>query len=73
MKIIDILKRRTPCFSFEFFPPKTDEGVATLMETAATLVPLEPAFVSVTYGAGGGTRDRTLSVVKAMKNSLGLE
>jgi methylenetetrahydrofolate reductase (NADPH) len=73
MRISDILAARRPCFSFEFFPPKSDEGVASLMETAAALRPLEPAFVSVTYGAGGSTRARTLDVVKAMKHDLGLE
>lgn len=73
MKITDILAKGKPCFSFEFFPPKSDEGVAALMETAASLVPLRPAFVSVTYGAGGSTRTRTIEVVKALKRDLGLE
>jgi len=73
VKITDILARDKPCFSFEFFPPKSDEGVAALMDTAAALVPLKPAFVSVTYGAGGSTRERTIDVVKAMKRELGLE
>lgn len=73
MKIVDILASGKPCFSFEFFPPKSDEGVAALMQAAASLRPLEPGFVSVTYGAGGSTRTRTIDVVKAMKRTLGLE
>jgi methylenetetrahydrofolate reductase (NADPH) len=73
VKICDILTAKRPCFSFEFFPPRSDDGVAGLMETAAALKPLEPGFVSVTYGAGGSTRARTLDIVKAMKHDLGLE
>jgi methylenetetrahydrofolate reductase (NADPH) len=73
MRITEILARERPCFSFEFFPPKTDAGVAALMSAAAQLRSLAPAFVSVTYGAGGSTRARTLDVVKAMHHDLGLE
>ncbi|MCU1346396.1 MAG: metF [Acidimicrobiia bacterium] len=50
-------------FSFEFFPPKTDNAQMSLGHTIAELEPLEPSFVSVTYGAGGSTRDRTRQVV----------
>lgn len=50
-------------FSFEFFPPKTDEAEATLRRTIADLEPLRPSFVSITYGAGGSTRDRTRELV----------
>jgi methylenetetrahydrofolate reductase (NADPH) len=73
LKIIDVLAQQHPCFSFEFFPPKSDQGVAELLKTAATLLPLQPGFVSVTYGAGGSTRTRTLEVVKSLKRDLGLE
>jgi len=73
LKITDILAKDKPSFSFEFFPPKSDEGVGALMETASTLLPLQPAFVSVTYGASGSTRTRTIEVVKALKRDLGLE
>jgi methylenetetrahydrofolate reductase (NADPH) len=73
VRITQILAAKKPCFSFEFFPPKSDDGIRELMITASTLQPLEPAFVSVTYGAGGGNRSRTLDVVKAMKRDLGLE
>jgi methylenetetrahydrofolate reductase (NADPH) len=73
MKIDDILERRTPCFSFEFFPPKTDEGVEKLMETIRALRVLDPAFVSVTYGAGGSSRARTLEVVTRIKGELEIE
>jgi methylenetetrahydrofolate reductase (NADPH) len=73
MKIVDILATRKPSFSFEFFPPRGDDGVKALMDVAATLSPLHPSFISVTYGAGGSTRARTLDVVKAMKRDLKLE
>ena len=61
-----------PTFSFEFFPPKSPEAEQALRERAAELAELRPSFVSVTYGAGGSTRDRTLKVVADLKNQLGL-
>jgi len=66
MRITDALGSRTPVFSFEFFPPKTDQGVENLFATVSVLRELQPAFVSVTYGAGGSTRERTHSTVKRM-------
>ncbi len=75
MKIADALARVYPCFSFEFFPPKNDEGMVQLMDTIARLRRLEPAFVSVTYGAGGTSRERerTLELVTRFKTELGIE
>lgn len=73
MKIAEILRTRRPAFSFEFFPPKSDEAMLALLETVATLRPLGPAFVSVTYGAGGSTRTRTIEVTKTIKRDLGIE
>lgn len=73
MKIRNRLNPSNPCFSFEFFPPKTDEGTANLLKTLEELAPLEPGFVSVTYGAGGSTRDRTVELVTRIKQSTGIE
>lgn len=73
MKIRNRLNPSNPCFSFEFFPPKTDAGTANLMQTLEELSPLEPGFVSVTYGAGGSTRDRTLELVTRIKRDTGIE
>jgi methylenetetrahydrofolate reductase (NADPH) len=73
MRIDDILEERRPVFSFEFFPPKTDEGEQNLWGAAQLLKHEEPSFVSVTYGAGGSTRDRTIGIVKRIKQELGME
>jgi methylenetetrahydrofolate reductase (NADPH) len=73
MRIVDRLRSAAPCFSFEFFPPKTDEGVASLFEVLRDLIELEPGFVSVTYGAGGSTRQRTLDLVSRIKRETGIE
>ncbi|MBI3185813.1 MAG: methylenetetrahydrofolate reductase [NAD(P)H] [Myxococcales bacterium] len=73
MKIRNRLNPSNPCFSFEFFPPKTPEGERSLWETLEDLRELEPGFVSVTYGAGGSTRDRTVSLVTQIKARAGLE
>ena len=62
-----------PCFSFEFFPPKTDEGVAALFESIEDLNRLEPSFVSVTYGAGGTTREGTVEITTRIKRDYGIE
>jgi methylenetetrahydrofolate reductase (NADH) len=71
MKIGELHGRGRPVFSFEFFPPKTVDGVHTLMATVADLEDaLQPDFVSVTYGAGGSTRDRTLDVVARIEKEL---
>jgi methylenetetrahydrofolate reductase (NADPH) len=63
MHIQDIFKARTTTFSFEFFPPKTDQASNELFATIAQLQALQPSFVSVTYGAGGSTRERTHDLV----------
>ena len=73
MRIADRLARGGPTLSFEFFPPKTPEAVERLHETAARLAGLRPAFVSVTYGAGGSTRELTLELVTRIKNDTGIE
>ena len=75
MRIDEILKRDQPVFSVEFFPPKSEEGRATLFETVRVLSELEPDFFSVTYGAGGSTRDRrtTLEITKAIREEHGVE
>jgi methylenetetrahydrofolate reductase (NADPH) len=77
VKIHDILRfakeRGEPVFSFEFFPPKTDEGVTSLFRTVEALRPLGPAYVCVTYGAGGSTRARTVELVKRLKHEVEVE
>jgi len=73
MKIIDVLKQDKPAFSFEFFPPKDNDGFDKLFETIDNLKPLNPAFVSVTYGAGGSTRSKTIGLVGRIKKEIGLE
>ena len=73
MKIIDVLKQDKPAFSFEFFPPKDNDGFAKLFETIDNLKSLNPAFVSVTYGAGGSTRSKTIDLVGRIKKEIGLE
>lgn len=73
MRIIDKLAEPGPIFSFEFFPPKTDQGARNLMETVADLRDaVHPDFVSVTYGAGGSTRERTLEVVTRLQREVGV-
>jgi methylenetetrahydrofolate reductase (NADPH) len=72
MRISDALAAQRPFFSFEFFPPKSDEACEQLLETARTLRELRPAFVSVTYGAGGSTRARTVEVSKRIRSEVGL-
>jgi methylenetetrahydrofolate reductase (NADPH) len=73
MRIDRILEQRRPVFSFEFFPPKTDEGQRTLEGTLETLADDAPDYVSVTYGAGGTTRNRTVEITKSFKQDLGIE
>ncbi len=69
----ELLARGTaPVFSFEFFPPKTDEGEAALWLAIRQLEALRPAFVSVTYGAGGSTRDRTIRVTERIASETTL-
>ena len=73
MKIRNRLNPSKPCFSFEFFPPKTEDGWTNLRKTLEELSGLEPGFVSVTYGAGGSTRDKTLQLVQEIKQTTGIE
>jgi len=63
VKISDLLSSGQPSFSFEFFPPRTPEAEAALAAALVELEPLGPTFVSVTYGAGGSTRERTHELV----------
>ena len=74
MRVDEIIAAKgEPVFSFEFFPPRTDEGERNLRASLEALGPLGPDFVSVTYGAGGSTRDRTVELTKWIKQELGIE
>lgn len=73
MHIADILAAQRPTFSFEFFPPKTAEAAEKLFETIAQLEPCRPSFVSVTYGAGGSTREMTHDLVVRLKTTTSLD
>src|SRR3954447_16487157 len=73
MRIDDTLGNSQPVFSIEFFPPRSDDGVRSLFETVEALKPLAPDFVSVTYGAGGATRDGTVEIATRIKQEHGLE
>jgi methylenetetrahydrofolate reductase (NADPH) len=72
MHIQDIIKQNSTTFSFEFFPPKTSELAESLFQTIRELEPYRPHFVSVTYGAGGSTRELTRQLVLRIKNSTTL-
>jgi len=72
MRISEVLRSGRSCFSFEFFPPKSDDGALTLFNTIEALRPLDPAFVSLTYGAGGSTRTRTVDLAKRIQSEIGL-
>lgn len=71
--IAERLRHKRPVFSFELFPPKTEKGEANLLRALERLAPLEPDFVSVTYGAGGSTRSRTLQLVSRIRENFGIE
>ncbi|HEV7493450.1 methylenetetrahydrofolate reductase [NAD(P)H] [Baekduia sp.] len=73
MRINELLDGDEPTFSFEFFPPKTAAGEENFERALQELAPLEPSFVSVTYGAGGTTRDKTVETVRHIKEHHGLE
>jgi methylenetetrahydrofolate reductase (NADPH) len=73
VRIPQALASVRPFFSFEFFPPKSETGEEQLLATIEALRPLRPSFVSVTYGAGGSTRARTLGIAKKIKDDIGLE
>src|SRR6478735_9401226 len=73
MHIRDIFAARRPTFSFEFFPPKTAEGAEALFTTIRELEAYKPAFVSVTYGAGGATRELSHDLVVRIKRETSLD
>lgn len=73
MLIRDFLASGAPSISFEFFPPKSDEAAAQLERTISELGELSPTFVSVTYGAGGSTREKTVEIVSRIKRGAGIE
>lgn len=72
MKIRDILKDNSPHVSFEVFPPKTDAGYKGVRAATEKIAALRPSFISVTYGAGGGTSRNTVRIASQIKNDLGV-
>lgn len=72
MKIRDILKSEEPHISFEVFPPKTDAGYDSVLTATKAIAALRPSFISVTYGAGGGTSKNTVSIATQIKDDFGV-
>ena len=72
MHISEVLRHHNPAISFEFFPPKTQGASEELFTSISALMPLKPAYVSVTYGAGGTTRERTHDLVVKLQRETDL-
>ena len=72
MNIADLFKKEHTVFSFEVFPPKKESGIETIYSTLNELKNLNPDFISVTYGAGGGTSKNTVNIASHIKDDLGL-
>lgn len=72
MKITEIFKKQAKTFSFEFFPPKDEISAVDFGINVGQLMKLDPSFVTVTYGAGGSTRERTFALVEYLQNKIGL-
>ena len=68
MKLTDIINGEKLCLSFEVFPPKTNDKFENVKETTEKIAELAPSFMSVTYGAGGGTSEYTLKIADNLKN-----
>lgn len=73
MKILDLFKAKKPVISFEIFPPKLDTPVETIFDTLEQFKNLAPHFISVTYGAGGSAKDRTIEIASKIKNEYCIE
>ncbi|WP_163193110.1 methylenetetrahydrofolate reductase [NAD(P)H] [Clostridium thermarum] len=73
MLIKDIFKMKKPVISFEIFPPKKEDDIQTIYSTIEALKDLRPDFISVTYGAGGSTRDKTVEIASIVKNKYNIE
>ena len=69
MKIIDLINQNTLSLSFEVFPPKSETGFESVKSATEEIAKLNPSFMSVTYGAGGGTSKYTLDIAKNIKNT----
>ncbi len=67
-KITEIFSQKTRTYSFELFPPRTEQGLVNLLKTIDDLARLRPDFISCTYGAGGGSRDKTLDIVDHLQS-----
>jgi methylenetetrahydrofolate reductase (NADPH) len=72
MKIHELIAREGACISFEFFPPKTEEGEDQLFEVITRLETLHPGYVSVTYGAGGSTARNTHRIIKRIRDTTSI-
>src|SRR5215203_5343616 len=72
MRIDELTGKGGPTVSFEFFPPKTEQGFTSLYQTIDELRPLNPSYVSVTYGAGGSTREKTVVLVEKIQKEIGI-
>ncbi|MBK5253157.1 MAG: methylenetetrahydrofolate reductase [NAD(P)H] [Peptostreptococcaceae bacterium] len=73
MMIKDLYKEKKPVISFEIFPPKRDYPIESIYETIESLSDLNPDFISVTYGAGGSSKDRTVEIASTIKNKFNIE
>jgi methylenetetrahydrofolate reductase (NADPH) len=73
MKIVDLYRKGSPVLSLEIFPPRMDYPLETVFETIEKLTRLRPGFISVTYGAGGSNRDRTVEIAARIKNDYQVE